>query len=216
MNWKKWAAILALVLAAGAAAVWWNRPALRRAAYGQGAGRDAWQQPERVVETLGIKPGQRVADIGAGGGYFTFRFASAIGAEGMVYAVDVDPDMTGHIAEQAAARGIGNVEPILAAPDDPRLPESVDLVFLCNTYHHIQDRTAYFRRVRERLRPGGRLAIVEFRRDGNWFVRIFGHATRAETMRSELEAAGYRLAEQHDFLPQQHFLILAADRPEAP
>jgi ubiquinone/menaquinone biosynthesis C-methylase UbiE len=207
MRWKRILAVLVVVLALGAAAAWWNRAELKRLAYGTGASRDEWQQPDRVVEALGIQPGQRVADIGAGGGYFTFRFARAAGAEGKVYAVDVDADMTRIVEQQAATLGMRQVEAILAATDDPRLPQAVDLVFVCNTYHHLSNRTDYFRRVRQALRPGGRLAIVEFTREGNWFVRTFGHSTGAETIRAELEAAGYRLAEQHDFLDQQSFLV---------
>ncbi len=206
MNGKKVLVALAMVLALGAAAVWWNRAELKRLSYGSGAARDEWQQPDRVVQALAIQPGQRVADIGAGGGYFTFRFARAVGAEGKVYAVDVDPDMTGLVERQVATLGLRQVEAILAVADSPRLPEAVDLVFVCNTYHHLSNRADYFRRLREALRPGGRLAIVELS-GKNWFARTFDHSTSAETIRSELEAAGYRLAEQHNFLEQQHFLI---------
>lgn len=173
----------------------------------EGWGRDRDQQPERVLAALGITPGMRVADLGAGGGYFTFRFAAAVGADGIVYAIDVDPDMLGYLREQVEARGLGNVEVIAAALDSPNLPlDSVDLLFTCNTYHHLGDRAAYFRRLRPVLRPGARVAIIDH--DGRgWFGWLFGHATTAATIGAEMEAAGYRLQAQHDFLSQQSFLI---------
>ncbi|MGH9794994.1 MAG: class I SAM-dependent methyltransferase [Candidatus Acidiferrales bacterium] len=209
MRWKKALTILAVLLALASALAWWNRATLKRLAYGEGASRDEWQQPHRVLEALALRPGDRVADIGAGGGYFSFRFARAVGPEGRIYAVDVDRDMTTHMEKEAAARGLRNVSAILAAPDDPKIPEPVDLVFVSNTYHHITNRTEYFRRLRRQLRPDGRLAIIEYSGNNNWFARTFGHKTDASTIRSELEAAGYRLAEEHHFLPQQHFLIFS-------
>jgi len=174
----------------------------------EGWGRERAQQPARVVEALAIAPGARVADLGAGGGYFTTRLADAVGPQGRVYAIDLDPDMLGLLREQAAGRA--NVEVIAATPDDPRLPVGgVDLLFSCNTYHHLSDRSAYFRRLAPSLRPGGRIALIDH--DGRgWFGwLLFGHATPAEVMREEMAAAGYRLVQQHDFLARQSFLVFA-------
>ena len=97
-----------------------------------------------MVADLALAPGARVADLGAGGGYFTFRLARAVGPTGLVYAVDVDPGMVDFLAEQAAEQALANVRPVLAAGDDPRLSEPVDLVFTSNTYHHLANRVAYF------------------------------------------------------------------------
>ncbi len=142
------AASLALLLCSGCSG--WKRFAY------EGFRRDSWQQPDRVIEELGIEPGDYVADLGAGGGYFTFRLAEAVGPGGVVYAVDVDEDMTGHLAERAADEGHRNVEVILGGYDDPRLPDGeVDLLFTSNTYHHIQDRVAYFANLRRDLNPMG-------------------------------------------------------------
>lgn len=199
-----------LLLVAGAAAFWWFRPGLRRAAY-EGVDRETWQQPDRVLRELEIAPGQAIADVGAGSGYFTFRFAGAVGPLGKVYAVDIDPEMTEYIARQAGARGLAHIETVPAAVDDPKIPQPVDLIFVSNTYHHLQNRADYFRRVQRYLRPGGRVAIVEYSGRDNWFARFFGHSTSAETIRSEMRAAGFQLAVQHDFLAQQHFLIFALD-----
>lgn len=182
--------------------------ALKRCSY-EGFDRDAWQQPDRVVRALGIRPGDRVADLGSGGGYFTFRLASAVGPEGRVYAVDVDEGLNDYVRERAREEGRTNVEVIRARYDDPLLPEGgVDLIFLSNAYHHIDDRPSYFRNAQRYLRPGGRIAIVEFNGQG-WLEGWFGHYTPAEMIEEEIEAAGYRLDERFDFLPKQSFLVFS-------
>jgi predicted methyltransferase len=179
--------------------------AAKRLAY-EGFGRDEWQQPERVVADLALASGAKVADLGSGGGYFSFRLARAVGPSGRVYAVDVDAGMNEHVADEAADQGLANVTTVLAAFDDPRLPERVDLLFTSNTYHHLENRTAYFRAVRERyLAPGGRVAIVEFRPEK------FSHSTARETIDAEMTAAGFRLVKAFDYLDRQHFLVFAAE-----
>jgi cyclopropane fatty-acyl-phospholipid synthase-like methyltransferase len=187
---------------------------LKRWAYEDFGGRDAWQQPERVVADLGLAEGARVADLGSGGGYFSFRLARAVGASGRVFAVDIDPGMNEHVAKEAEKQRLANLETVLAASGDPRLPEPVDLVFTSNTYHHLEDRAAYFRRVRERhLRPGGRVAIVEYRPEQS------SHSTSRETIEAELSLAGFRLLQSFDYLEKQHFLVFTpatADPDEPP
>ncbi len=195
--------VLALVHSAGCTA-------FKRFTY-EGFNRDPWQHPQEVIRALAIQPGERVADIGAGGGYFTFRLADAVGPEGKVYAVDVDQGMIDYLAERAAKEGRGNVETILAAPDDPRLPEDgVDLIFTCNTYHHLEDRPAYFAGAKRYLRANGRVAIVDFSERSFW-ERIIGHATPSDLIRNEMQAAGYQLQQEHTFLPDQSFLVFATD-----
>lgn len=202
-NTGKAAAAAALFVTLVSGCTW-----LKRFGY-EGFRRDSWQHPEQVIHQLGIQPGQCVTDLGAGGGYFTFRLADAVGGGGKVYAVDVDPDMTGYLQQRAAREGYGNVDVILAQPDDSRLPNSgVDLIFTCNTYHHIEDRTAYFAYAKTYLRRDGRLAIIESRRTG-LFHKLFGHWTASTLIRSEMEAAGYRLEHEYDFLPSQSFLIFS-------
>jgi len=187
--------------------------ALKRFSY-EGLHRDEWQHPERVVETLRIAKGDRVADLGAGGGYFTFRLADATGPDGVVYAVDVDPGMIAYLRERAAASGYDNVQVVEATPDDPHLPAgNVDLVFTCNTYHHIAEQSAYFARVKQALAPGGRVVIVEPRNDQGFFVPLFGwHATEEAVIRRDMGAAGYRLDAEYYFLPGQSFLVYSPDR----
>jgi arsenite methyltransferase len=185
---------------------------IKRCAY-EGFDRDEWQQPARVIADLAIAEGAKVADLGAGGGYFTFPLAEAVGPQGRVYAVDIDESMNAFVLREARERELAHVRTVLAAEDDPRLPEPVDLVFTSNTYHHLEDRAAYFRRVRERhLAPGGRVAIVEFR------PNVTSHATKRETIEAEMAAAGFRLAKSFDYLQRQHFLVFIADgaSPEEP
>jgi ubiquinone/menaquinone biosynthesis C-methylase UbiE len=171
--------------------------------------RARWQQPEAVIKSLSIQPGHRVADLGAGGGYFTFRLADAVGPTGKVYAVDVDKGSLDYIARRAEEQGYANVETILAKYDDPLLPAGgVDLIFTCDTYHHLEDRTDYFASTARYLRPGGRIAIIDLN-GSSWFAKLFGHWTSKETIRSEMEAAGYRLNGDFDFLSRQNFQVFA-------
>jgi arsenite methyltransferase len=173
----------------------------------EGFGRDSWQQPDRVIESLAIAPGARVADLGAGGGYFTWHLADAVGESGRVYAIDVDADMTSYIEEESRKEGHPNVRAVLAEFDDPLIPEGgVDLIFTCNTYHHFEAREEYFRRAAKYLRPGGRLAVIELSGQG-WFQRLFPHFTAPEVIRAEMEAAGYQRVEDFDFLERQSFQV---------
>lgn len=180
---------------------------VKRLAYEDFGDRDEWQEPDRVVESLGLAPGARVGDLGAGGGYFTFLIAEAVGPEGKVYAIDVDEGMLEYVRKKAAEDGHANVETVLASAGDPKLPEAVDLLFTCNTYHHLEDRPAYFEAVRRSLRPGGRVAILDYSGEGGFFERR--HSTPPETIRNEMREAGYRLEEDVDFLTRQSFLIFS-------
>ena len=171
--------------------------------------RARWQQPEAVIRSLALQPGAQVADLGAGGGYFTFRLADAVGPAGKVYAVDVDKGNLDYIARRAQEQGYTNVETILAKYDDPLLPTGgIDLIFTCDTYHHLEARTDYFASAARYLRPGGRVAIIDLN-GSTWFAKLFGHWTPKDTIRSELEAAGYQLNGDFDFLSRQNFQVFA-------
>jgi predicted methyltransferase len=173
--------------------------------------RDAWQHPKDVIDAVKIEPGAVVADLGAGGGYFTFRLADAVGPDGRGYAVDVDEVSHRYIEEEAGRRGgmPRNVGLVLATPTDSRLPPGgVDLIFTCNTYHHLPDRQRYFASLQRALRPDGRVAIIDYKNEG-WLARLFGHATDKETVQQDLERAGYRLRQTFEFLPRQHFEIFS-------
>ena len=179
---------------------------LKRWAYERGD-RDEWQQTEKVIAELGIIPGQRVADLGSGSGYFTFSLADAVKPDGIVYAVDVDTAMNEDLARRARERGYENIEIVMASYEDPKIPDGrVDLIFTSNTYHHItENRREYFDHARRYLKPGGRIAIIDYRKEG--IRRVLGHAMERDVIVSEMESAGYRLESDHGFLPKQHFLV---------
>jgi predicted methyltransferase len=189
--------------------------------------RDAWAQPERVVQALSItNPAATIADIGAGNGYFSRRLAKAV-PEGKVLAVEVDGNLRRHIESQRATWGTPNIEARLAVYEHPLLPEaSVDGVFISNTYSYLQDRVAYLRKVATALRPGGFLAIVDFREDaqckGIASCPEKGARVAGDTVKSEAASAGFHLLREESFLPHQYLLIFelaagqAADQPSEP
>lgn len=177
------------------------------------SGRDGWQYPERVIEALEIEPGDRVAEIGAGRGYWLPWLSQAVGPEGRVYAVEVDSKLVEKLESFIADRELHNVEVIFGAYDDPRLPdESIDLAMTVLTYHHIDDRIEYFDRLRRDLRPGGRVAHLDDRPDAeppiSWF-QSDGHWTDPAVVADEMAGAGYRPLLAFDFLPAQSFQIFA-------
>jgi arsenite methyltransferase len=174
--------------------------------------RDSWQQPKAVIQALNVSPGARVADLGAGGGYFTWPLAEAVGPDGKVYAVDINETGLRMIEQEAKVRHVSNVKPVLASPTDSKLPEPVDLVFSCDTYHHMSDRVAYFRSLADYVRENGRVAILDFHKTG-FFSGVLGHGTSKERVRQEMNEAGYHLVAEYSFLKDQHFQIFAVSRP---
>jgi arsenite methyltransferase len=174
--------------------------------------RDAWQKPQAVLTKLAIMPGSKVADLGAGGGYFTQYLSGAVGTQGKVYAVDIDDTALDMIKVEITARKMTNVKPIRAEPNDAKLPEPVDLVFSSDTYHHIQDRATYFRSLQRYLKPDGRVAILDFHPHG-FFSGLLGHGTAKEEVRHEMESAGYRLMVDYDVVERQHFQVFSLEKP---
>lgn len=167
-------------------------------------------KPEEILKTLALKQGQKIADIGAGGGYFSLKFAEAVGKQGTVYAVDVDPGKVEFIRKKASEKGLENVHVILASGESPNLPEKIDLVFLRNVYHHISSRVEYFAKLKESLKPEGRIAIIEHNKGGRFsFHRIFERRVTRETVAEEMMKAGYSVAEDIEFLPDQSFTIFS-------
>jgi predicted methyltransferase len=167
--------------------------------------RDAWQKPHQVIQALGLRPDAVIADIGAGTGYFAVRFANMVPA-GKVYAVDVEPDMVRYLAERAKKEKRANLVAVKGAAGDPRLPEKADLVVLVGVYHHIEQRERYFRALAASLKPGGRIAVIDFRMDSPSGPPKSARVA-PERVKAELAAAGYALSEEHGFLPRQYFLV---------
>jgi ubiquinone/menaquinone biosynthesis C-methylase UbiE len=172
--------------------------------------RDAWQKPEALVAALGVRPGMVVADLGAGTGYFERRLSAAVGPEGTVFAVDVEPGMVAHLRARAEREGTDNVVPVLASATNPRLPAgAVDLIVIVDTFHHLDDRLRYLGRLKRALRPGGRVAIVDWRKRPEPVGPPPAHKLPRRQVVAEMEAAGYALIEEPDVLPYQYFLIFA-------
>lgn len=167
--------------------------------------RDEWQKPHQVIQVLELAPDAVVADVGAGTGYFSVRLATML-PKGKVYAVDVEPDMVKHLAERAKREGRKNMQAVQGAPADAKLPEKADLILFVDVHHHIDRREQYFRKLRASLKPGGRVAIIDFRLDSREGPPKAARVA-PEKVKAELKAAGYSLAEEHGFLPNQYFLI---------
>lgn len=172
--------------------------------------RDAYQRPHDVLMALGLKDGDRIADIGAGAGYFSLRFAQHVGATGRVYAVDISPEMIVHLNEKVRDARLDNVRTVLARPDDPLLPDaSVDRIFICDTWHHLENRPAYIQRMRKLLRPGGQVVIVDFQKKESPVGAPMEMRVAREDVVKEFQQAGFRLAKEETFLPYQYFLVFA-------
>jgi SAM-dependent methyltransferase len=125
-----------------------------------------------------------------------------------VYAVDVEPDMVKYLGERTKREGLKNLKPVQAATDDARLPAKVDLILLVDVYHHIENRERYFGKLAASLKPGGRLAVIDFRLDSPEGPPKESRIP-PEKVKSELSAAGYAIATEHGFLPRQYFLVFS-------
>jgi SAM-dependent methyltransferase len=175
--------------------------------------RDAEEQPDRVVKELNIKPGSTVADLGAGVGYFTWRLAGAVGDTGKVIAVDIQPGMLEKLRQNLAERNIRNVETVLGAEDDPRLPAGqVDLVLLVDVYHELQQPELTMEHVRRSLKPDGRVVFIEYRKEDPSIPIQPLHKMTVREVRDEIEPMGFRFVELKSFLPTQHIIIFKASR----
>ena len=170
--------------------------------------REAWQRPQQLVAVLGLRPGQTVADLGAGTGYFSRHLAAAVGPQGTVLAVEVEPTLIAHLRERAAHEGNANVVAVLAAADDPRLPAGgVDLILIVDTYHHLDHRARYLPALRRALRRGGRVAVVDWKPGELPQGPPPEHKIARQQVIDELRAAGFALAQDLDLLPYQYVLV---------
>jgi len=197
MVWKS--LLIAYLFVCGSSAQYWADFFNRDAAAPE-------SKAEEVIRALDIKPGMQIADLGVGGGYFTLRFAQSVGREGKVYAVDINAELLEIVKSSVSKAGLKNVEYILAAEKDSMLPaKSVDLVFVRNVFHHLPDQEEYFRNIKPKLRSGGRIAIIEYKKAAYYS----GHETPEEVVIDIMRKAGFRLVKRYDFLEKQSFTVFS-------
>lgn len=174
----------------------------------EGPDRDLWQKPDQVMDALGIADGTTVADLGAGGGWFTVRLARRVGPQGVVYAEDIQEQMLESIDRRVKREGLRNVRMVLGASDDPKLPaKRLDAVLIVDVYHEVTQPVEFLRNVKESLTPQGRLGIVEFKRDGGGPGGPMEERLEEADVVKFAEAAGFRLISRETFLSYQYLLI---------
>ncbi len=168
--------------------------------------RDAWQKPDYVIHSMNIEPNDKIADIGSATGYFPVRFAKTA-HKGNVFGIDVEKDMVDYLNHRAQQEEIYNLSSILGDFDDPKIPFPMDIIFLCDTYHHIENRIEYFNNIRKDLKPNGELVIVDFRKGELPVGPPDKHKIAPEEVINELKNAGYELKKHLEDLPYQYILI---------
>ncbi len=172
--------------------------------------RDAYQKPHEVLAALDLKEGEVIADIGAGSGYFSFRFAHHVGEKGRVYAEDINPDMIVYMNRRIRDLNLRNIETILAVPDDPLLQDaSIDRFFICETWHHIENHAHYLSLIKKMLKPGGQVIMIDFQKKELPLGPPMEMKISREDLLKEMDSNGFRLVAEHTFLPYQYFLVFA-------
>jgi ubiquinone/menaquinone biosynthesis C-methylase UbiE len=181
----------------------------------EGPDRDAWQMPDAIMDALGIADGAAVADIGAGGGWFTVRLARRVGPNGLVYAQDVQLPMLEAIQRRVDREGLKNVRTVHGESGDPRLPgHSVDVVLIVDAYHEFTNPVELLRHLTGALKPGGRIGVVNFTKEGGGPGPPPEERIDEAQVIAEAEAAGLTLVRKETFLPFQYFLVLGRSAAE--
>jgi ubiquinone/menaquinone biosynthesis C-methylase UbiE len=169
--------------------------------------REDEEAPEKALKIIGIAPGSAVADVGAGSGYFTLKMASLVGPTGTVYASDIQPGMLEIIRDKLKGTSIKNVTLVLGSSDDPKLPTAaLDLVLMVDVYHEVHEPQAMLRHLRNALKPGGRLVLLEYRAEDPKVPIRADHKMSVATAKLEVEAEGFKLTSVNEDLPWQHVL----------
>lgn len=172
--------------------------------------RDAWQKPAALVAALHLRPGDVVADVGAGTGYLSRYLAAAVGPEGTVFAADPEPNLVEHLRARAEREGTPNVVPVLVSRDHPRLPPRlVDVVLILDTYHHVDGRRAWLGHLAGALRPGGRVVVVDWEKRPLPVGPEMEHKLDRRQVVDEMTASGFTLVEEPPILPYQYVLVFA-------
>ena len=176
----------------------------------EGPDRDAWQEPELIMDALSIADGAVVADVGAGGGWFTVRLAQRVGPNGLVYAEDIQPQMIESINRRVSRAGLTNVQTIIGTPSNPMIPAPIDALLMVEVYGQLEDPVTLLRNVLPRLKPGGRVGIVEYRLDGGGPGPPVEERVEPETIIRDAEATGLRLQSRNDQFRFQYLLVFVA------
>lgn len=172
-------------------------------------GREKEQRPDEIIRAMGLREGSVVADLGCGTGWFARRLARAVAPSGQVYAIDIQPEMLDLMKGYLAREEVTNVVPVLGAADDPKIPAGLlDWVLMVDVYHELQEPKAMLARIRESLKPQGKVALVEYRAEGDSAAHIrLEHRMSVEQILKEWTPAGFRMTARHEDLPTQHFLV---------
>jgi ubiquinone/menaquinone biosynthesis C-methylase UbiE len=171
--------------------------------------RENEEAPSKAIDLLELKPGMVVADIGAGSGYYASRIAKRVGPSGRVYATDIQPGMIELLERRIASEGLANMTTVLGAMDDPKLPpKSIDLAIMVDVYHELQQPQIFLQRLKEALKPGGRLVLLEFRKEDPKIPILEVHKMSVAEVKQELDAEGYEIDKVIETLPWQHVIVL--------
>jgi ubiquinone/menaquinone biosynthesis C-methylase UbiE len=166
------------------------------------------EEPDLALDALKLVKGSTVADVGAGSGYMTEKMAKRVGPAGKVYANDIQPEMIAMLRQRIAKQKITNVEPVLGALDDPKLPSgAIDLILMVDVYHEFQQPQAMLRHMRDALKPGGRLVLLEYRKEDPTIPIRLEHKMTVAEAKLEVEDEGFKLTKVDEVLPRQHILI---------
>jgi len=170
--------------------------------------RESEEHPDEALDALKIPKGATVADVGAGVGYFDWRLAERVGPEGLVYGEDIQQGMLDQLQRNMRERHIANVKPVLGTIEDPKLPRNaVDLVLLVDVYHEFSEPEKMLDRIRESLKPGGRLVLLEYRGEDPKVPIKPEHKMTVKQVRAEVEPEGYRFEQSIEVLPEQHIIV---------
>lgn len=164
-------------------------------------------RPVEVLKSLNIAKGNIIGDVGTGGGYFTFEFSRKVGKNGRVYAIDTSQKSLDFIANKSKKEMLNNIKPVLADQNELFLPETVNMFFLRNVFHHLPEPTEYFKNIKQFLKNDGKIAVIDYKKEGNNFVSMFHHYTPEKTIVNSMEEAGFCIWKKFDFLPDQSFII---------
>ena len=179
------------------------------AAWLERAEREEEEAPSKAIDLLGLKPGMAVADIGAGSGYYASRIAKRVGPTGHVYATDIQPGMIALLERRIQSEGLTNVTTVLGGMDDPKLPPaSVDLAIMVDVYHELQQPQLFLQRLQPAFKPGGRLVLLEYRKEDPKIPILEAHKMSVAEVKQEMEAEGYAIDKVVEGLPWQHLIVI--------